>query len=230
MAGIGSSCGACKFLRRKCADGCIFAPYFCHDQGATHFSAVHKVFGASNVSKLLSHLPSQHRAEAAITVSYEALARVRDPVYGCVAHIFALQQQVANLQEEIELLANQLAGRAIGFQIPSTAESERGGDFHGNVIDRDAAQLMTQFISSSDNISLNDEALLQQEFPYIINEVMDSQDCSTSSEYVNEMMNYLEEEVGVLPCEYPWLECLIYGEGVTVQRSRVALPRVEHLV
>ena len=55
------------------------------------------MFGASNVSKLLLHLPLHNRGEAAITISYEALARMRDPVYGCVAHIFALQQQVTSL-------------------------------------------------------------------------------------------------------------------------------------
>ncbi|XP_010256834.1 PREDICTED: LOB domain-containing protein 29-like [Nelumbo nucifera] len=112
MAGVGSSsssCGACKFLRRKCSSGCVFAPYFCYEQGANHFAAVHKVFGASNVSKLLSHLPVHNRSEAALTISYEALARMGDPIYGCVAHILALQQQVAHLKEEIEFLGNQVA-------------------------------------------------------------------------------------------------------------------------
>lgn len=94
MTGSGSPCGACKFLRRKCVSGCIFAPYFAHEQGAAHFAAIHKVFGASNVSKLLSHLPVTHRCEAAVTISYEAQARLQDPIYGCVSHIFALQQQV----------------------------------------------------------------------------------------------------------------------------------------
>jgi LOB domain-containing protein 29 len=94
MTGFGSPCGACKFLRRKCVRGCVFAPYFCHEQGAAHFAAIHKVFGASNVSKLLAHLPLANRPEAAVTISYEAQARLRDPIYGCVAHIFALQQQV----------------------------------------------------------------------------------------------------------------------------------------
>jgi hypothetical protein len=94
MTGSGSPCGACKFLRRKCVRGCVFAPYFCHEQGATHFAAIHKVFGASNVSKLLAHLPVSDRCEAAVTISYEAQARLQDPIYGCVAHIFALQQQV----------------------------------------------------------------------------------------------------------------------------------------
>ncbi|KAH7517352.1 hypothetical protein FEM48_Zijuj09G0054500 [Ziziphus jujuba var. spinosa] len=93
MTGSGSPCGACKFLRRKCVKGCIFAPYFCHEQGVNHFAAIHKVFGASNVSKLLAHLPVSDRCEAAVTISYEAQARLQDPIYGCVSHIFALQQQ-----------------------------------------------------------------------------------------------------------------------------------------
>jgi hypothetical protein len=52
------------------------------------------VFGASNVSKLLLQIPSHKRLDAVVTICYEAQARLRDPVYGCVAHIFALQQQV----------------------------------------------------------------------------------------------------------------------------------------
>ena len=87
-------CGACKFLRRKCVGGCIFAPHFGSDQGAARFAAVHKVFGASNVSKLLLHIPANRRDEAVATISYEAQARLCDPVYGCVSTILSLQQQV----------------------------------------------------------------------------------------------------------------------------------------
>ncbi|KAL4353033.1 hypothetical protein GQ457_06G028880 [Hibiscus cannabinus] len=109
MTGSGAPCGACKFLRRKCVRGCVFAPYFCHEQGAAHFAAIHKVFGASNVSKLLAHLPVGHRCEAAVTISYEAQARLQDPIYGCVSHIFALQQQVVNLQAQLASLKEQAA-------------------------------------------------------------------------------------------------------------------------
>ncbi|KAI9071945.1 hypothetical protein K1719_006633 [Acacia pycnantha] len=109
MTGSGSPCGACKFLRRKCMRGCVFAPYFCHEHGASHFAAIHKVFGASNVSKLLAHLPVSDRSEAAVTISYEAQARLQDPIYGCVSHIFALQQQVVNLQAQLAYLREQAA-------------------------------------------------------------------------------------------------------------------------
>ncbi|KQK22581.1 LOB domain-containing protein 30 [Brachypodium distachyon] len=107
--GGGGPCGACKFLRRKCVSGCIFAPYFDSEQGAAHFAAVHKVFGASNVSKLLLQIPAHKRLDAVVTICYEAQARLRDPVYGCVAHIFALQQQVVNLQAELTYLQTHLA-------------------------------------------------------------------------------------------------------------------------
>ncbi|KAJ8763153.1 hypothetical protein K2173_025538 [Erythroxylum novogranatense] len=101
-------CGACKFLRRKCVSGCIFAPHFGSDQGAARFAAVHKVFGASNVSKLLLHIPVSRRHEAVVTISYEAQARLSDPVYGCVSTILALQQQVASLQTELTMVQSQL--------------------------------------------------------------------------------------------------------------------------
>ncbi|KAG5014169.1 hypothetical protein AAZX31_09G246700 [Glycine max] len=105
----GSPCGACKFLRRKCIPGCIFAPYFDSEQGTSHFAAVHKVFGASNVSKLLLSIPVHRRLDTVITICYEAQSRIRDPVYGCVSHIFALQQQVVSLQAELSYLHGHLA-------------------------------------------------------------------------------------------------------------------------
>ncbi|KAK9143679.1 hypothetical protein Syun_013079 [Stephania yunnanensis] len=100
---------------RKCVVGCIFAPYFDSEQGAAHFAAVHKVFGASNVSKLLLHIPVHKRPDAVLTICYEAQSRLRDPVYGCVAHIFALQQQVVNLQAELSYMQAHLAT----LQLPS---------------------------------------------------------------------------------------------------------------
>ncbi|KAF7841034.1 pentatricopeptide repeat-containing protein [Senna tora] len=105
----GSPCGACKFLRRKCAPDCLFAPYFCSDQGAARFAAIHKVFGASNVSKMLLNIAPRDRCEAVLTISYEAQARIRDPVYGCVSHIYSLQQQVAYLQAQVMQAKTQLA-------------------------------------------------------------------------------------------------------------------------
>ncbi|KAK6259976.1 hypothetical protein SCA6_014450 [Theobroma cacao] len=129
MTGSGSPCGACKFLRRKCVRGCVFAPYFCHEQGATHFAAIHKVFGASNVSKLLAHLPVSDRCEAAVTISYEAQARLQDPIYGCVSHIFALQQQVVNLQAQLASLKEQAAQSILNGSVSENPN----GKYYGKI-------------------------------------------------------------------------------------------------
>ncbi|XP_027334120.1 LOB domain-containing protein 12-like [Abrus precatorius] len=99
MAG-NSPCASCKLLRRRCAKDCIFAPYFPSDD-PQKFALVHKVFGASNVSKMLQELAVHQRADAVSSLVYEAHARVRDPVYGCVGAISYLQNQVSELQMQL---------------------------------------------------------------------------------------------------------------------------------
>ncbi|KAK7387477.1 hypothetical protein VNO78_28313 [Psophocarpus tetragonolobus] len=99
MAG-NSPCASCKLLRRRCTKDCIFAPYF-PSNDPQKFALVHKVFGASNVSKMLQELPVHQRADAVSSLVYEAHARVRDPVYGCVGAISYLQSQVSELQMQL---------------------------------------------------------------------------------------------------------------------------------
>ncbi|KAH9701911.1 LOB domain-containing protein 12 [Citrus sinensis] len=98
--GGSSPCASCKLLRRRCAKDCVFAPYFPSDD-PQKFAMVHKVFGASNVSKMLQELPVHQRADAVSSLVYEANARVRDPVYGCVGAISYLQNQVSQLQMQL---------------------------------------------------------------------------------------------------------------------------------
>lgn len=105
--GSSSPCAACKLLRRRCAINCVFAPHFPSDD-PLKFASVHKVFGASNVNKMLQDLPEHQRGDAVISMVYEANARVRDPVYGCVGAISSLQQQVAQLQSQLAIAQAQI--------------------------------------------------------------------------------------------------------------------------
>ncbi|CAL5424754.1 unnamed protein product [Camellia sinensis] len=93
-------CAACKFLRRRCTNSCILLPYFPPSE-PEKFVAVHKVFGASNVCKMLQEVPVDDREDAVTSMVYEAKARLRDPVYGCVAFVSSLQSQVFQLQSEL---------------------------------------------------------------------------------------------------------------------------------
>ncbi|KAL9402320.1 hypothetical protein Peur_006169 [Populus x canadensis] len=107
--GGNSPCASCKLLRRRCAKDCIFAPYFPSDD-PHKFAIVHKVFGASNVSKMLQELPVHQRADAVSSLVYEANARVRDPVYGCVGAISYLQNQVSQLQMQLAVAQAEILG------------------------------------------------------------------------------------------------------------------------
>ncbi|KAG5061157.1 hypothetical protein AAZX31_01G170800 [Glycine max] len=103
-----SPCAACKFLRRKCTQECVFAPYFPPDN-PQRFAYVHKVFGASNVAKLLNELSAAQRDDAVKSLAYEAEARLRDPVYGCVGLISVLQHKLRQIQVELNNAKKELA-------------------------------------------------------------------------------------------------------------------------
>ncbi|KAJ8627268.1 hypothetical protein MRB53_020575 [Persea americana] len=100
MASSNSPCAACKHLRRKCTQECVFAPYFPPDE-PNKFANVHKVFGASNVTKLLNELSGPQREDAVNSLAYEAEARLRDPVYGCVGLISLLQRTLRDIQRDL---------------------------------------------------------------------------------------------------------------------------------
>ncbi|GLU19982.1 hypothetical protein SLE2022_362010 [Rubroshorea leprosula] len=108
MSSSNSPCAACKFLRRKCTQECVFAPYFPPDQ-PQKFSNVHKVFGASNVAKILNELNASQREDAVNSLAYEAEARLRDPVYGCVGLISILQHRLKQVQSDLEHAKKELA-------------------------------------------------------------------------------------------------------------------------
>ncbi|MED6186048.1 hypothetical protein PIB30_063047 [Stylosanthes scabra] len=103
-----SSCAACKLLKRRCIPNCIFAPYFRSDE-CKKFAKVHKVFGASNVSKILIEVPEEQREDTVNSLAYEAEARLRDPVYGCIGAIGLLQRKMVELQHDLAIAKDRLA-------------------------------------------------------------------------------------------------------------------------
>ncbi|KAF8412328.1 hypothetical protein HHK36_000290 [Tetracentron sinense] len=105
---ISTRCAACKYLRKRCDTDCIFSPYF-PSNDPLKFACVHKIFGASNVGKMLKQLPVHHRAEAANSLCFEAQSRIQDPVYGCTGIISLLQQQIYNAQKQLAIARAEIA-------------------------------------------------------------------------------------------------------------------------
>jgi hypothetical protein len=64
----------------KCTSDYNFASYFDLDQGAVNFPTVHKVFGASNVSKMFNSIPNEKHAVSVIIVLDESHTGLCDPL------------------------------------------------------------------------------------------------------------------------------------------------------
>ncbi|KAL5223049.1 hypothetical protein ABZP36_027762 [Zizania latifolia] len=148
--GTGSPCAACKFLRRKCQPDCVFAPYFPPDN-PQKFVHVHRVFGASNVTKLLNELHPYQREDAVNSLAYEADMRLRDPVYGCVAIISILQRNLRQLQQDLarakyELSKYQAVAAAAAAAAASAPTGTSGphsmAEFIGNAVPNGAQSFM----------------------------------------------------------------------------------------
>ncbi|XP_057461818.1 LOB domain-containing protein 24-like [Actinidia eriantha] len=101
-------CAACKSLRRRCSQDCVLAPYF-PANNPQRFACVHRIYGASNVTKILERLPVESRSDAADCMTFEASSRIQDPVYGSTQTIFKLQQQIVQTQYEIAKVQAELA-------------------------------------------------------------------------------------------------------------------------
>ncbi|XP_062091369.1 LOB domain-containing protein 11-like [Humulus lupulus] len=100
-------CAACRMLRRRCDRNCLLSPYFPPEE-IENFAGVHKVFGASNIIKMIQMVEETKRDDTVKSIVYEATARMRDPVYGCAGTIFHLQKMVSELRSQLETTTAQV--------------------------------------------------------------------------------------------------------------------------
>lgn len=104
--GTSQACAACKYQRRRCHD-CPLAPYFPADQPKM-FQNAHRLFGVSNILKILRQLDPSQKKVAMRSIIYQANARDKYPVYGCVAEIQNLLYNIQVYEEELQAVNAQL--------------------------------------------------------------------------------------------------------------------------
>ncbi|CAA7019425.1 unnamed protein product [Microthlaspi erraticum] len=111
-------CAACKHLRRRCTQNCVFAPYFPASK-QDKYLAVHKVFGASHVATYINDIHPSQREYAMDSLAFEAQARIQDPVHGCSRLIHNLQCRLKYLQDQLRIAKNELASyNIVPTQVP----------------------------------------------------------------------------------------------------------------
>ncbi|RZC52947.1 hypothetical protein C5167_021367 [Papaver somniferum] len=153
-----SACAACKYQRKKCSSDCLLAPYF-PPTHQTEFLNTHKLFGVSNICKIIKSLDNPVEKETAMrSMIFQAEARARDPVGGCAHLIRDLQFQIARCKEELELVYHQIAMCRAAAQaqsvidvnvnvvppLPSDNEEDRGIINNQNLLDGYNHQNMLQ--------------------------------------------------------------------------------------
>ena len=77
------------------------------------------------LSQNFQELPEHQRSDAVSSMVYEANARVRDPVYGCVGAISSLQQQVDVLQTQLALAQAEVVHMRMRQFSPSSSNHEQ---------------------------------------------------------------------------------------------------------
>ncbi|PSS07863.1 LOB domain-containing protein [Actinidia chinensis var. chinensis] len=106
--GTSQACAACKYQRRRCSPECPLAPYFPPDQPKM-FQNAHKLFGVSNILKILKQLNTVQKMEAMRSIIYQANIRDRFPVHGCCWVMSQLQYQIQQAEEELYAVLAQIA-------------------------------------------------------------------------------------------------------------------------
>ncbi|GAB2227494.1 hypothetical protein Droror1_Dr00009316 [Drosera rotundifolia] len=108
MSNGNQACAACKYQRRRCASDCVLAPYFPHDRQKQFLNA-HKLFGVSNITKIIRDLTPPQRDIAMRTIMYQSDVRAIDPVGGCYRIIRELEYHIQYYKAELDLVMQQLA-------------------------------------------------------------------------------------------------------------------------
>ncbi|KAJ4950945.1 hypothetical protein NE237_027777 [Protea cynaroides] len=106
--GSSQACAACKHQRRKCSkQSCLLAPYFPVSEYQDFLNA-QKLFGVSNITKILNQIEPDQRREAINSIVIESKARKDDPVKGIVGIINKLQSQIQLRERELAIVKQQL--------------------------------------------------------------------------------------------------------------------------
>ncbi|CAI9773143.1 unnamed protein product [Fraxinus pennsylvanica] len=108
--GTGSlqDCVACKYQRRKCAPNCSLAPYFPADRQKDFLDA-QKLFGVSNIKKILKNVKQRKKETAMKTSISQANTRAIHPVQGCCNVIRELDSYIHLYKAELDFALRQIA-------------------------------------------------------------------------------------------------------------------------
>lgn len=106
--GLPPACASCKQQRKKCDQACDMAPYFPANR-FQEFQHAHKLFGMSNIVKLMHYVEPHQKRDTAESILMEARLRAEDPASGCLGIVKDLTSQIKSCEDELNAVNQQLA-------------------------------------------------------------------------------------------------------------------------
>ncbi|KAK1281381.1 LOB domain-containing protein 22 [Acorus gramineus] len=119
------ACAACKYQRRKCNPDCPLAPFFPADR-QRQFMNAHRLFGVSNILKIIRDLEPTLKCEAMRSIIFQSDARANDPVYGCVGIIKNLELLIAKESAELSSVYQQV----MAFRVAKQQQQQQQQQIH----------------------------------------------------------------------------------------------------
>ncbi|CAA7043078.1 unnamed protein product [Microthlaspi erraticum] len=107
-ASSATACAACKYQRKKCTKNCLLAPYFPQERQKQFLNA-HKLFGVSNITKMIKEVEESQRNIAMQNLIFHANARALDPVGGMYKIMCDLKSKINCCQAELNFVHQQLS-------------------------------------------------------------------------------------------------------------------------
>ncbi|KAG0476931.1 hypothetical protein HPP92_013772 [Vanilla planifolia] len=95
----------------------------------------------------MQELPMHQRGDAVSSLVYEANARMRDPVYGCVGAISYLQNQVSQLQMQLAMAQAEILCIQMQQEQPLANEQQQQQQNGSMVVDESLLHPIPQLMS-----------------------------------------------------------------------------------
>lgn len=103
-----AACASCKHQRKKCDQSCELAPFFPASRNG-EFQNAQRLYGVSNIQKIIASVEPHRRHDAAESILIEANARRSDPVNGSLSISRYIESQILFYQNQLNLVNQHLA-------------------------------------------------------------------------------------------------------------------------
>ncbi|KAG6423698.1 hypothetical protein SASPL_114101 [Salvia splendens] len=146
-----SACASCKHQRKRCTEKCTLAPFFPVER-TREFQAVHKVFGVSNVTKIITSLREEDRKVAVDSLVWEAIGRQKDPVLGPFGDYRRVCEELRLYKSQYQHFHHQAPNQGTIVYKAATAQALMGWNNSNKIVNTNTNNPNNNFIGNGNSV------------------------------------------------------------------------------